>query len=269
MLFRSLCLLSLTVVGAVVSTAPASAATYAYPSLSGRHRFVTVQAGGSNAVLRVTQDARRRYAGRWLEWECSEIPKGDSLIDATSESGGDVRMRDASAIRVMRSADYCQLQVVVRTAWHTGRAGRRITTTRTRKLRQTVAVTAAGQAHIDRVRGAEGLLLGAMLGFIAYYDHGKRFPAAGEIVAKLTGSRFVALDGPDGKAAAGRVGLWTDGATRLRVTYGLPDGTQLFTDQDLTTRMLTTNAHAETDVVRRGDGWWEDDESMSESSRGA
>jgi len=268
MLARSLCLLALTAAGTALSTVPASAAVYAYPSLSGRHRFVTVQTGGSNAVLRVTQDARRRYAGRWLEWRCFELSKEDALLSMEAESGGDVRMSDVAPIRAMRSADYCQLQVAVRTTRHTGRSGRRTTTTRTRKLRQTVAVTPVGQVHIDRIRGTQDLLFGSMVAFVAYFDNGKRFPTADKIVARFPIPSLGALDRVDGTAAAGRVGLWTDGAARLRVTYGLPDGTQLFADQDVTTKVLTTNAHEEMDEVRRDDGWWGDAESVSERTKG-
>lgn len=264
---RHLPALLVTTVALLVSAAPASAGVYSYKSLSGRHPFVTVQTSGGRTFLHVTAATRKRYASRMLEWSCFATNPGDHLLWFPSAGGGDTFIRQPDPIRVARDADYCQIQVVVRKVRHSRRDGRRVTTTRTRKLRQTVAVTAEGQAYVDRVRGAEGLLFGAIIASTAFYDAGKQFPSAEEIVATYPVPSLVALDGPDGAAPLRKIGLWTSGA-RLRVTYGLPDGTQLFADQDLQTNVLTTNAEGVLNELRGGDGWWEDSERFSESSRG-
>lgn len=267
MFARHFPVLLLMTVALLVSAAPASAGVYSYKSLSGRHPFVTVQEAGGRTSLHVTAATRKRYAGRMLEWSCSATDPGDDLLWSPSAGGGDTFIRQPDPIRVARDADYCQIQVVVRKVRHSRRDGHRITTTKTRKLRQTVAVTAEGQAYVDRVRGAEGLLFGEILAYTAYYDAGKQLPSAEEIVAKYPVPSLVALDGPDGAAPIGKIGLWTDPG-RFQVTYGLPDGTQLFADQDLKTNVLTTNAEAVLNELRDGDGWWADSERFSESSRG-
>jgi hypothetical protein len=227
------------------------------------HRFVRVVTVGGHATLQVTAGAKRRYHGRWLEWMCTRVSDRFDGISGDGGGGGDQIVADVQPLRVDAGSDYCLMQVVVRTVRHSHHRGVTTVRTETRHLRQAVAITAKGRAVIARVRGAQKINAGAYAVRFARDGDSGHYPAATKIVADLhkvePDLRAIALDAPEQPAPRGTIGIWTNGATRYRVAFGLADGTQLFYDKDTATGLLTTNVQDALDVLRDpGVDWWYD-----------
>jgi hypothetical protein len=260
---RAVRLVLLTILGGLVLAVPAQAelGTYSHPdpgagstsSFVGNHahRFVTLETRAGKPVLKLTADAKRRYKGKWIEWQCT------SLGDHTSGGGGEPIQANADVLDVRRGDDYCLLQVKVKTVRRHTHHGSTSIDTRTRKYRQVIALTAAGAAYIARVRGAVVLTF-----VLAIASFGK--PA--EVGQWLEKSGMLVLPSADTPVPKGRAGLWTDGAGHIRGVYGLPDGSPLFYDYDDQTKIVTSNALGVINALNDPSQWWLD--SDSESSRG-
>jgi len=228
-----------------------------------KHRFVAVQAGKEGHGLHLLPKTARRYAGWSLAYDCRTVD-GTPLRGV---GGGTASMRPVQPLLpVARNADYCHVSVT--RGRRTGRYAERDPIVHVWIRRQTVAITAAGQAFLYRMRAAADLQWGLLLAQRGYVPATRSYPPATTLVRKQAGT--VALPTATDLPPRWTAGLWTDGAHRLRVTAVTVDGTALHYDRDATNRETTTNAEDELD--RLGDHGasspWYDFEAVTDDPAG-
>lgn len=213
--------------------------------------IVRVEPHGKAHVLIPVASTIRAYRAKVLEFSCSKA--GDSIGNGMS---GDTILRKGTRVRVPTRTDFCA--VVVRE-----RKG-----TTTHRWRQVVAITPAGEAYVARM--AAVVRLANASGPYASAGPDGRYRSAAAIVAEAPPALgLVALGSPEEATPAGKVGIWTDEGTRLRLAVALADGTQLFYDYDVATHVFMTNALDELHVLEDEADVWLDYESMHGSSKGA
>lgn len=256
MLVRPVLLLLSTVAAALVLAGPASAllSETVYTSVGTQHhRFVALGTRDGRPVLRVTAAAKRKYGRHWIEWRCTGV-------DADSAGGGGEPMTaNADPIDVEPDDDYCLLQVKVPSVRTFHDRGRTFRVRGTRHLRQAIAITPAGEAHIRRVRGSIPMNFAVAVVSFAYDRKSRAFTDLAKFAAEV---HFILLPTADAPAPRGKTGIWAEGS-RFRVSHGLADGTQLFYDSDLGNRVLTTNVSAELAALNDSHSWWTDTSSYT------
>lgn len=214
--------------------------------------IVRVEPHGKAHVLIPVAATIRAYHARVLEFSCW----GGRLSEGGShEIGGDKILHAGLRVRIPTRLDFCL--VVVRE-----RKG-----TTTHRWRQIVAITPAGEAYVARM--AAVVRLANASGPFASAGPDGRLSSAAAIVAQAPPSLgLFALGSPEEAVPAGKVGLWTDEGTRLRLAVALADGTQLFYDYDSTTHVLMTNMMDELQAIEREPSIWLDRESVHGTSTG-
>jgi len=236
-----------------------------------KHRFVTLGAFDGHPGLRITAATKRRYRERWIASRCVTLGQDDPIT--FGGWGGDTApLHTTTWLWVGRFSDYCQVQITIRRVRHRRLKVGTETVRTTRHLRQTIVVTAAGRAYVARVRAASRMFAGIVLASLAYDRKAHRYPLASDLLAKsswATGEGLVAGASADAVPPKGKVGLWTDGLHRVRVTFVLPDGTLLYHDSDDASHALSTNVQGEIDDANAPDGWWADTYALSSSSSSA